>query len=325
MEQAPQVGEKRPAEDASVAEAQMPAAVEGAPAQASAEGEDMMMQHMPVVQMQMQQQALAEDAHRSAAFWTQRMAEIQAINPESQQADWTQPELPLARIKKIMKTEDEVKSELGGQKFMVGAEAPIMLAKACEIFVQEMTSQAWHHTEESKRRTLQRNDIVLAVGKNDTYDFLIDIVPRENGKVGGVGKEGTPAMDTAQLQALLQQQFAQVSATASQAGEGAKEGEANEAPKDGESAKPADGSQAALAALHEQQMASVAEQMAANPQMAQQIQYQLMWQQQMQMQQQWRLAQEGKAAESQATPAPVENTAPQPQVQAHPEPQVAAT
>ena len=70
------------------------------------------MQHMPVVQMQvnkdrhalifsryilsnsgypylpggkMQQQALAEDAHRSAAFWTQRMTEIQAINPESQQ------------------------------------------------------------------------------------------------------------------------------------------------------------------------------------------------------------------------------------------------
>ena len=39
MEQLPQVGDKRPAEDALVAEAQIPAAVEGAPAQAPADGE----------------------------------------------------------------------------------------------------------------------------------------------------------------------------------------------------------------------------------------------------------------------------------------------
>lgn len=33
--------------------------------------------------------------------------------------------------------------------------------------------------EESKRRTLQKSDIVVSVAKSDMYDFLIDIVPRD--------------------------------------------------------------------------------------------------------------------------------------------------
>lgn len=48
---------------------------------------------------------------------------------------------------------------------MISAEAPVMFAKVCEIFVQEMTEAAWTHTEENKRRTLQRNDVVAAVSK----------------------------------------------------------------------------------------------------------------------------------------------------------------
>ena len=35
------------------------------------------------------------------------------------------------------------------------------------------------HAEESKRRTIQKVDIALSVSKNEMYDFLIDIVPRE--------------------------------------------------------------------------------------------------------------------------------------------------
>lgn len=35
------------------------------------------------------------------------------------------------------------------------------------------------HAEECKRRTLQRSDIANAIKKVDMFDFLIDIVPRE--------------------------------------------------------------------------------------------------------------------------------------------------
>ncbi len=52
------------------------------------------------------------------------------------QFDWSSPELPLARIKKIMKSEDDIKSELGGQKFMISSEAPVIFAKVlCSFYV----------------------------------------------------------------------------------------------------------------------------------------------------------------------------------------------
>lgn len=39
------------------------------------------------------------------------------------------------------------------------------------------------HAEENKRRTLQRSDIAAAIAKTDMFDFLIDIVPREEYKI----------------------------------------------------------------------------------------------------------------------------------------------
>ena len=70
-----------------------------------------------------------------------------------------------------MKLDDDVK--------MISAEVPILFAKAAELFIQELTIHSWLQTEESRRRTLQRNDVAAAIAKNELYDFLIDIVPRE--------------------------------------------------------------------------------------------------------------------------------------------------
>ncbi|CAI5781732.1 nuclear transcription factor Y subunit gamma [Podarcis lilfordi] len=85
--------------------------------------------------------------------------------------DFRVQELPLARIKKIMKLDEDVK--------MISAEAPVLFAKAAQIFITELTLRAWIHTEDNKRRTLQRNDIAMAITKFDQFDFLIDIVPRD--------------------------------------------------------------------------------------------------------------------------------------------------
>lgn len=48
---------------------------------------------------------------------------------------------------------------------MISAEAPVLLAKAAEIFIEELTLRAWMHTEESKRKTLQKSDISQAVSR----------------------------------------------------------------------------------------------------------------------------------------------------------------
>ena len=57
------------------------------------------------------------------------------------------PDLPLARIKKIMKLDDNVK--------MISSEVPLLFCKAATMFIEELTLRAWLHTEEAKRKTLQ--------------------------------------------------------------------------------------------------------------------------------------------------------------------------
>ncbi|RMJ27646.1 CCAAT-binding factor complex subunit [Aspergillus sp. HF37] len=90
---------------------------------------------------------------------------------ESDNHDYKIHQLPLARIKKVMKADPDVK--------MISAEAPILFAKGCDVFITELTMRAWIHAEDNKRRTLQRSDIAAALAKSDMFDFLIDIVPRE--------------------------------------------------------------------------------------------------------------------------------------------------
>jgi nuclear transcription factor Y gamma len=100
-------------------------------------------------------------------YWQQVVTAL-----ETENHDYKIHQLPLARIKKVMKADPEVK--------MISAEAPIIFAKACETFITELTMRAWIHAEENKRRTLQRSDIAAALSKSDMFDFLIDIVPRED-------------------------------------------------------------------------------------------------------------------------------------------------
>ena len=67
-----------------------------------------------------------------------------------------------------MKMDEEVK--------MISVETPLLISKACELFIIELSYRGWAHTIESNRRTLQRNDIAQAISNNDFYDFLLDIV-----------------------------------------------------------------------------------------------------------------------------------------------------
>nr|XP_043908432.1 nuclear transcription factor Y subunit gamma isoform X2 [Solea senegalensis] len=112
--------------------------------------------------------AAGSDAQQTLqSFWPRVMEEIRNLT-----MDFRVQELPLARIKKIMKLDEDVK--------MISAEAPVLFARAAQIFITELTLRAWIHTEDNKRRTLQRNDIAMAITKFDQFDFLIDIVPRDD-------------------------------------------------------------------------------------------------------------------------------------------------
>ncbi|KAG8379438.1 hypothetical protein BUALT_Bualt07G0088400 [Buddleja alternifolia] len=128
------------------------------------------------------QHLLQQQQQQLQMFWNYQRQEIEQVN------DFKNHQLPLARIKKIMKADEDVR--------MISAEAPILFAKACELFILELTIRSWLHAEENKRRTLQKNDIAAAITRTDIFDFLVDIVPRDEIKdeaasLGGI--VGTPA------------------------------------------------------------------------------------------------------------------------------------
>ncbi|CCE65809.1 hypothetical protein TPHA_0N00280 [Tetrapisispora phaffii CBS 4417] len=105
-------------------------------------------------------------------YWQDLINEIEVTNEQDSgfKDDFKSHSLPLARIKKVMKTDEEVR--------MISSEAPILFAKACEIFITELTMRSWCVSESNKRRTLQKADIAEALQKSDMFDFLIDVVPR---------------------------------------------------------------------------------------------------------------------------------------------------
>ncbi|KIK91334.1 hypothetical protein PAXRUDRAFT_635884 [Paxillus rubicundulus Ve08.2h10] len=117
------------------------------------------------------------------SFWQRQVDAAEQETP-----DYRHPPLPLARIKKVMKSDPDVKVTR-----MIAADAPILFCKACEIFISEITARAFIIADSNKRRTLSRADIAKALAKSDQFDFLIDIVPREEG-LTGLGHNNTNAI-----------------------------------------------------------------------------------------------------------------------------------
>ncbi|MCL7042514.1 hypothetical protein MKW94_027218 [Papaver nudicaule] len=70
----------------------------------------------------------------------QHQQQRQHQQQQLQATDFKNHTLPLARIKKIMKADED-------------------------MFILELTLRSWIHTEENKRRTLQKNDIAAAISE----------------------------------------------------------------------------------------------------------------------------------------------------------------
>ncbi|KAJ0409344.1 hypothetical protein ATCC90586_000581 [Pythium insidiosum] len=175
-------------------------------------GDDAQSNLQMQMQLQSQRAQMQHQINQLAAFWQSQVQEISQIDPNT--FDFKTHQLPLARIKKIMKTDDDVR--------MISAEAPVLFAKACEMFILELSLRAWYHTEENKRRTLQRSDIATAISKSDVFDFLIDIVPRDDVKSAKKGPVDAQVIYQQQLQqqqaAMLQQLLQQQAQTGSSTG-----------------------------------------------------------------------------------------------------------
>ena len=110
----------------------------------------------------------ANDELRLLRFWEGQLKEHLQMPLCSLSKFKTHSDLPLARIKRIMKADEDVR--------MVSAEAPVIFARACRVFILELTMRSWFEAEEAKRKTLQKEDVHAAILKTDVFDFLVDVV-----------------------------------------------------------------------------------------------------------------------------------------------------
>ena len=104
-------------------------------------------------------------------FWAGQLQEMRNIGTdkvETEQDFKNHNDLPLARIKRIMKSDEDVR--------MISAEAPVLFAKACEMFILDMSLRSWAYSNNNKRKTLQKEDVLEAIQRTDIFDFLVDVI-----------------------------------------------------------------------------------------------------------------------------------------------------
>lgn len=106
-------------------------------------------------------------------FWASQREEIQQIN------NFKNHKLPISRIRKIMKSGRDVR--------MISGEAPILLAKACELMILQFSLRAWLQAQEYKRRTLKKTDFMDAIRQTEVFDFLVDVFSRDEIKEEATG------------------------------------------------------------------------------------------------------------------------------------------
>ncbi|PHT87897.1 Nuclear transcription factor Y subunit C-4, partial [Capsicum annuum] len=114
-----------------------------------------------------------EQQQKLEAFWACQLKEINETN------NFKNNKLPLARVKRLMKDNEDV--------CKVSGEAPMLMVKACEMFIQELTLHSWLNTEENKRRMVQKKDVAKAIERTELFDFLVDIVHKDEIREEGAG------------------------------------------------------------------------------------------------------------------------------------------
>ncbi|CBK25174.2 uncharacterized protein [Blastocystis hominis] len=100
-------------------------------------------------------------------MWKTQLESIQAISGDKKDLK-KHNDLPIARIKRIMKSDQDVR--------MISAETPVVFARACEMFIMDITIRATQFAEyDNERLVLTKKSILDTIKHTDIFDFLMEI------------------------------------------------------------------------------------------------------------------------------------------------------
>eukprot|EP00924_Labyrinthula_sp_SR-Ha-C_P000207 maker-scaffold_25-snap-gene-0.39-mRNA-1 protein AED:0.00 eAED:0.00 QI:103/1/1/1/1/1/2/45/305 len=111
-------------------------------------------------------------------FWEKKKNEVVELDPYND--NMFHYCMPLARIKKIVKLDPKIN--------MLGTDVPVVLAKAIELFIGELSMRAWLDAAQQRKKTIKFQNIASAIPLCKEFDFLIDIVPRQTGGFDSSGR-----------------------------------------------------------------------------------------------------------------------------------------
>jgi histone H3/H4 len=96
------------------------------------------------------------------------------LNEREDEEKTTKLQLPLARVRKIIKSDPDVKK--------ISNDASILIAHSTELFIHFILREGYQITTDDGRKTLQYKDLAMSVQENEVLDFLLDVIPQRQTK-----------------------------------------------------------------------------------------------------------------------------------------------
>lgn len=78
-------------------------------------------------------------------------------------------DLPLTRVKRIMKSDADVK--------LISQEAVVVVTKAAELLLEHLAGESYKGASRESKKMIQYKDLAQAVRSEEAFDFLEDIIP----------------------------------------------------------------------------------------------------------------------------------------------------
>ncbi|XP_055916378.1 DNA polymerase epsilon subunit 4 [Eupeodes corollae] len=104
------------------------------------------------------------EATESAAAQVEPDAETASHSDKQKSSEHKLLQLPLARIRNIMKLDPDL--------HIASNEAVFLVTRATELFVGSIAREAYHCTTQTKKKTIQRKDVDMAINTVETLVFL---------------------------------------------------------------------------------------------------------------------------------------------------------